>query len=282
MLGSYFREDSDDVETGPIVATPEGEDQHWTASRVVAELLDAPNAPRQRVVRLWKRQEDISERPLAAELEPSEESRNARRCATFDAAASAAAADGRLAAVEQRELLEMVARLATEVGEWRTTYERRERIRVWLPQHRFEPDGGVDQRRLHHDDGHSPMHDAAKEGDEVMVRLLIEEGAFVNVRNNNDMSPLDLVEWLLHDLQGSAALRSEHRNRIDWLERSARTLRKYGARRFVFMPHEANPVRAGAPRAADPPASEAGMSDTSTAATFTEMPLSLTYANAHR
>ncbi len=62
-------------------------------------------------------------------------------------------------------------------------------------EHRFFGDGSMDQRRLHHDDGHCPLHDAATEGNVDIVKLLLSAGANVNLINKFDMTPLALAEW---------------------------------------------------------------------------------------
>merc|ERR1719223_1829556 len=82
-----------------------------------------------------------------------------------------------------------------ELSYWRQWDERRQTIRKWLLEHRFFGDGSVDQRRLHHDDGHCPLHDASVEGNDEMVKHLLLAGANVNLVNKFDMTPLDLAEW---------------------------------------------------------------------------------------
>lgn len=183
-----------------------------------------------RYLDLRRQIEDSSTRPIDDQLEPTEQLREERR--RLEYYSMVADTKNSVADKSVEDLQNMVGMMSAELALWRERDQRRVKIRKWLLGHRFGGTGSVDQRRLHHDDGHAPLHDAAAEGNTDIVRLLLQEGASVNLRNKQEMTPLDIAEWHLFNHCGRPkACRKTHM--LNLYEPTAHLLKGYGGQRFV-------------------------------------------------
>eukprot|EP00746_Dinoflagellata_sp_MGD_P099228 gnl/MRDRNA2_/MRDRNA2_40349_c0_seq1.p1 gnl/MRDRNA2_/MRDRNA2_40349_c0~~gnl/MRDRNA2_/MRDRNA2_40349_c0_seq1.p1 ORF type:complete len:271 (-),score=57.00 gnl/MRDRNA2_/MRDRNA2_40349_c0_seq1:48-860(-) len=259
---TYDEYDDDDAQhPWRLYVPPTADSNHrWHMGSVLKELVVNPQSEAERLVGLWKKDEDLSAKPVGSELEGPEEQQLARRQQQLQNSTSEVMT-GMLSELGSVQLRAMAAQLAIEVATWRTRERRREEVRSFLLTHRFNPNCGADQRRLHHDDGHSPLHDAVCEGNEAMTQLLLEEGVTVNQMTKNDMTPLDLAEWYLTRQVPSGAI--EKPEFWEWrsaLERTACLLRRHGARNSVRREYRRDPP---------PPPSE--VSDLSTIATLNDL-----------
>eukprot|EP00397_Hematodinium_sp_SG-2012_P035783 GEMP01038546.1.p1 GENE.GEMP01038546.1~~GEMP01038546.1.p1 ORF type:complete len:283 (+),score=59.07 GEMP01038546.1:314-1162(+) len=226
----FFADDSDDS-LEPETDTFEVVEDIETPVDLVRNIKDRGLGS---YLKLRKQVEDTSTRPTNDPLEAGELLRVERREREYRESIALVAES--TAEKTPDELRDLVGQLSAELTIRRDREKRREKIRMWFMENRFEACGSVDQRRLHHDDGHAPLHDAAIEANADMVRLLLEEGATVNLRNKQEMTPLDIAEWHLAGHCGRPPkCRKAHTQLL--YQPLVELLGQYGGRHFACVAH---------------------------------------------